>query len=357
MVNAYNEVKIFHHKDLLDALSQDKHIAPLYVRLKPTNLCNQHCSYCTYGSGNTHKKTNNRNNISHQDMIPWEKLQEILSDMKAMGTKALTFSGGGEPLTYPYIVDAARLATDYGIALSLITNGQLLSGERAQEFYNARWVRVSFDAPEEIVYMKLRGVTAQSYKQVIQNIGSFAKNKNPDCVLGINFVISKANYNLVYTAASLMKEIGVDNIKFSAVIENSAHYHDEIKDDVIDQIHRAESKFCDEKFSIVNNYEHEWKDKHLIMQTFPVCYTCRLVTVIGADQKIYFCHTRCYDSYAEVGDLRERSFRDVWVSEDTKNRIRGLSPQRDCKNICVYEARNKLIQAYLDVNEQHVNFI
>ena len=34
-----------------------------------------------------------------------------------MGVKALTFSGGGEPLTYPHILEAVRLVKEQGIDL------------------------------------------------------------------------------------------------------------------------------------------------------------------------------------------------------------------------------------------------
>lgn len=357
MANPYSAIKVFHHEEALDALEQGKHIAPFYVRLKPTNFCNHHCAYCTYGSGNTNQKTENRDAITHTDMIPWEKMQEIIADMGAMGVKAVTFSGGGEPLTYPKIIEAARLMKDNNIELSLISNGQLLTGDIAKEFYSAKWIRISFDSPNEADYMKLRGVSAASFQQVVKNLHDFAMNKNKDCVLGVNFVISKANYSRVYEAAKFLKELGCDNVKFAAVIENVPHYHDEIKDTVIDQIHRAQMDLADEHFTIINNYENDWMDKNFTTQPFPICYTCKLVTVIAADQRVYFCHTRAYDSKAIVGDLHEQSFKDMWFSGKTVKRLNELHPMRDCKNFCVYENRNELLQAYFDVDMRHVNFI
>ncbi len=357
MANPYSAIKVFHHKETLDALRKGKHIAPVYIRLKPTNLCNHHCAYCTYGSGNTNETTENRDSISHVDMIPWIKLQEIIMDMKGMGVKAVTFSGGGEPLTYPNIIDAVQLVNENDIELSLITNGQLLSGERAKEFYHARWVRISFDSPRAKEYMQLRGVSEKSFYEVLDNIQSFAAHKNKDCVLGINFVVSKTNAHLVYEAAQLLKKLGADNVKFAAVVENVSHYHDKIKDIVIDQIHRAQEDFVDNHFSVINNYENDWMDKHLAPQPFPTCYTCKLVTVIGADQKLYLCHTRCYDSKAVVGDLKHKSLKEVWFSNQVKKRLSEIHPMTDCKNFCVYQTRNELIQSYFDVDDRHINFI
>lgn len=355
--NPYSSLKIFHHKDALDALAEGRQVTPFYIRLKPTNVCNHHCAYCTYGSGDTKQKTKNRNDIDHRDSIPWPKLQEILKDMGNMGVRALTFSGGGEPLCYPQITEAVLLAREQGLQLSLISNGQLLSGERAAAFREAKWVRISFDSPVQETYCRLRGLPESAFSKVTRNINEFAKEKDKDCVLGINFVVSKTNASEVYKAAHLLKELGVDNVKFAAVIENVPYYHDGIKDSVIEQIHRAQADFVDKDFTIINNYENDWMDKNFTTQPFPVCYTCRMVTVIAADQRVYFCHTRAYDSDAVAGDLHDQSFYEMWFSDQTKKRLSQLSPQKDCQNFCVYQERNQLIEAYFDVDLRHVDFI
>lgn len=357
MKNAYSSLKIFHHKDALDAIERGNVEAPFYIRIKPTNYCNHHCAYCTYGSGNTNQKTQNRDDIDHRDMIPREKMLEIVDDLGSMGVKAVTFSGGGEPLTYPYIVETVKRVQEKNIDLSLISNGQLLKEEIAEIFYDAKWVRISFDSPNAEEYARLRGISVKAYERVIQNIADFAKHKSEGCVLGINYVISEHNYKRIYEAACLLKELGVDNIKFAAVIENEKNYHLAIKDDAIKQIHRAKRELESDDFQVINNYENDWMDKNFTTQSFPICYVCRLVTVIAADQKVYLCHTRAYDSKAVVADIKDMSFQEVWQSEATRSRLLKIDPRQECKNFCVYEERNEMIQAYFDVNYNHINFI
>ena len=357
MANVYSAIKVFHHKDALDAIERGEVCAPFYIRLKPTNLCNHHCVYCTYGSGNTENKTLNRDGVNHADSIPWTKMQEIIRDMGDMGVKAVTLSGGGEPLTYPHVVDALRMFRDRGVDLSIISNGQLLAGDVAEQLYDAKWVRISFDSPNEEEYLKLRGLHGDEFQRVISNIKNFASKKSADCVLGVNYVISRANFHRVYEAAKLLKELGVNNVKFAAVIENTPGYHKGIKDEVIRQIHQADEDLSDNVFQVINNYESEWTDKQFTRQPFKTCYTCRLVTVIAADQKVYLCHTRAYDSSAIVGDLREKGFKELWFSEETKRRLMELQPERDCKNFCAYESRNCLIESYFNVDYNHINFI
>lgn len=357
MKNVYSSIKIFHHKEALDLIEKGEIGAPFYIRIKPTNLCNHHCAYCTYGSGSTLQKTENRDSINHLDMIPKEKMMELVEDMGKMGVKAVTFSGGGEPLTYPYIMETVRKVKENNIDLSLISNGQLLHGEIAEAFYDAKWIRISFDSPDGKEYARLRGVSTKAFEEVTANIAGFARHKSKNCVLGINYVISKSNYKRVYEAAKLLKALGADNIKYAAVVMNEQHYHDSIKNEVIEQIYKAKREFESESFQIINNYESDCKDKNFVVQSFPICYTCRLVTVIAADQKVYLCHTRAYDSGAVVADLRDISFFHAWYSEETRKRLTELNPQQQCRNFCVYQERNKLIQSYFDVDYNHINFI
>lgn len=357
MKKVYSAVKIFHHKEALDVIERGGISVPFYIRLKPTNMCNHHCAYCTYGSGNTTQKTENRDCIDHRAVMPWEKMMEIIDDMGQMHVKAVTLSGGGEPLTYPHIVEAVEKIKDYGMDLSLISNGELLDEKRAELFYDAKWVRISFDSPDAGEYAALRGISVKSYEKVIQNIAGFAKNKNKNCVLGVNFTIGRYNSKRVYEAAGLLKSLGVDNIKYSAVVDNRQHYHDEIKDGVIAQIHKAKQNLESDSFQIINQYEKDWMDKNFSTQPFPVCYTCRFVTVIGADQKVYLCHTKAYDSNAVVADLKEQSFRQAWYSDEVRARLCNVKPETECRNFCAYQERNELIQSYFDVNYDHVNFI
>lgn len=357
MKHAYSSVKIFHHKDALDKIERGEVCPPLYIRIKPTNYCNHHCAYCTYGSGNTQNKTKSRDDIHYRDQIPWEKMKEIIGDIGNMGVKAVTFSGGGEPLAYPHIAEAAEKIAQKKIDLSLITNGQLLDGARAEAFFYAKWVRISFDSPNAQEYAKLRGVTEDAHQAVLNNIAGFAQKKKKNCILGINYVVSAANYKRIYEAARLLKELGADNVKFSAMLSNEKGHHDAIREEAAGQISRAKADFASDAFSIIGSYENECRDVNFSAQSFPVCYTCRFVTVIAADQKIYLCHTRAYDSKAVIADFKDRSFREAWTDEQTQQKLLRLDPQWDCNNFCVYEDRNRMIQAYFDVNQDHVNFI
>ena len=111
----YSNLKIFAHAQALSDLGEGKRTAPIYIRIKPTNYCNHKCYYCSYADS----ALGLRDSVNRQDQIPWEKMQEIISDITEMGVKAVTFSGGGEPLVYPHIVEAMQKVLNAGIDLSI----------------------------------------------------------------------------------------------------------------------------------------------------------------------------------------------------------------------------------------------
>ena len=76
----YTRMKVFHYKDKIDSLpaSRPEVLPPLHIRIKPTNACNHKCSYCAY----RHEDLQLGEDMSVRDMIPRDKMREILEDIR-----------------------------------------------------------------------------------------------------------------------------------------------------------------------------------------------------------------------------------------------------------------------------------
>ena len=160
---AYSSMKVFYHTEKIEALKRGEKTAPVYVRIKPTNVCNQNCYYCVYADD---KVFDNRK-LDRRESIPWEKMEEILTNLADMEVKAVTFSGGGEPLCYHSIIQTLKMVKQSGIDYSIITNGQELYGEKADLLHEAKWVRISIDAANAKTYERIRKVN--SFPSVLKN--------------------------------------------------------------------------------------------------------------------------------------------------------------------------------------------
>ncbi|MDO8517087.1 MAG: radical SAM protein [Nanoarchaeota archaeon] len=358
----YGNLKIVWHHEKLNSLLENKITAPLYVRIKPTNKCNHNCFYCSYNPDIDNPNILSTN-FKRQDEIPQEKMMEILSDFKDIGVKAITYSGGGEPLIYPHIGEAFEKTLDYGIDLSIITNGQKLNGKNAEQLANSKWVRISLDAADQKTFEQTRRVSGKLFYELEENINNFAKIKKPECEFGINFVVNHLNNTKIYEAAKFFKEHGVNHIKFTPrwIEHGWEEYHAPFKESSIEQIKRAQQELPEDnfenRFAIFDTYENDFNMTGVSERKYPKCYIMQTIPVIGADSKVYFCHDKTYTKNGALGSIEDKSFKELWFSEKAKEKFNNFNPKKECQQHCTYDSRNILINDSIRCYGDDLNFI
>ena len=356
VASPYSHLKIFHHVDLLRKIKNGERVAPIYIRIKPTNVCNEDCQYCHYKNAYL-----DLDEYCPSDYIPREKMMEIIEDMGNMGVKAMTFSGGGEPLLYPYIEEAMEHVLAEGIDLSIITNGMLLKERKAELLAHAKWVRLSIDSCRAELYSRLRGVPEAWFGSLCENIQNFAKEKNEDCELGVNFVVSRDNYKDIYEMARLMKSLGINHVKYAPVINNETEaYHLPIREQVMEDLDKVKA-LEDEHFRIIDLYTNDiQRIQQGIMvfdRSYTNCYVKNFVCTIAANAKVYYCHDKAYLKNGSIGDLKERRFKELWFSKETTERFRKFNAKITCKEHCVFDDRNIMLNQFFSMDMNHVNFL
>jgi radical SAM protein with 4Fe4S-binding SPASM domain len=351
----YSVLKTFHHPQKLSSFLEKKVTAPIYVRIKPTNTCPHNCFYCIYRfefSG-IHPES------VRTDMIPKEKMFEILDDLKAMGIKAVTFSGGGEPLHYPWINEVLKKVLDSKMDFSIITNGQLLHNEAAELLSQAKWIRVSLDYPDAETFSKIRGVPPTFFDQIKENIKKFGRMKNSNCSLGVNCVINEHNYDKVIKIVELCEELGIDNLRFAPVWKSSyEEYHKNIKDEALRQIEEAR-KNSPPGMEIGSTYGRYFDGSTGgSVRAYDRCYYMQIVPVIAANQNVYACHNSAYDPEARIGSIKDRSFKEMWFSRETEDFFNNFNPKKSCQHECSNDEKNKILNEFINcAHPDVVNFI
>ena len=125
--------------------------------------------------------------MDESDTMPPEKAMEVADDLVEMGVKAVTFSGGGEPLIYRPLPDIVERLARGGVKVASLTNGAALKGRMADAFAtHATWVRISIDGWDGPSYAKARHVPEDEFDRVIGNMRDFAA-RGSDCVLGVTY--------------------------------------------------------------------------------------------------------------------------------------------------------------------------
>lgn len=349
----YSQLKVFYHQDIIANLLAGKRCQPAYIRIKPTNKCNHNCSYCHYKNAYL-----DLDEYNPMDEIPREKMLEIVSDMGKMGVKAVTFSGGGEPLLYPYIEETMEAVLDNGIDLSIITNGSLLIGKKAELLGKAKWVRLSIESCYDSAYCEVRGIKEGSFDKLCDNIANFAKIKNDNCELGVNVVVNKENYKDIRKMAELMESLGVNHVKFAPMVSNETEeYHKDIKDFVTNTLGKLRDELTTDRFRIIDLYTGDFADSVIFERAYKECPLKEFICIIAANLKVYYCQDKAYLSNGVVGDLTNDSFDRMWNSEETTRLFKDFDARVLCKQHCVHDSRNELLNSFLTMDRNHINFI
>jgi MoaA/NifB/PqqE/SkfB family radical SAM enzyme len=109
---------------------------PILAQIVPVRRCNLSCVYC-----NEYDKTS--------EPAPVEEMARRIDRLVALGTLAITFSGG-EPLLHPELETLVERIRGAGVIATLITNGYLLTAERVKRLNRAGldYLQISIDNVE-----------------------------------------------------------------------------------------------------------------------------------------------------------------------------------------------------------------
>ncbi|MBC8413525.1 MAG: radical SAM protein [Nitrospira sp.] len=356
MGNIYTNMKIFQFKEKIDSLTQSdaRIMAPLHIRIKPTNVCSHKCSYCAYRSD----RLQLGKDMFTGDYIPREKMMEIMDDVIEMGVKAVTFSGGGDPFYYPYLLETVKKLTGSPVRFASLTNGSGLHGEIAEVFaQHATWLRVSIDGWDDRSYSQYRQVPEGEFTRVMANMENFSK-LDGKCFLGVSLVIDELNAPEVYGFIERLKGIGVNSVKVSPCIvsndcaENDL-YHEPFYKQVREQVDRAVTELKDENFEIYDSY-HAMNDK--FQKEYTWCPYLQILPIIGADQNIYSCQDKAYNlDEGLIGSIKDQRFKDFWFSD--KNKFFNINPSMVCNHHCVSNIKNNIVLDYLNADPEHAGFV
>lgn len=363
MMNPYTPLKVYWHRDRLDAITRGEVPAPTQVQLIISDLCNQDCSFCAYRmSGNL---SNELFGVAREDgsvnnnpnrMIPYEKIVEILEDAAKMGVKAIQLTGGGEPTVHPKFEQVVEKCYELGLEVGLVTNGVKLTPKLIDLLAKAVWVRVSVDASNVDSYVSIRRVPVMHYNRVWDNIKALAQRKKEtgsNLTIGVGFVVTKENYTEVVSAAMQARDAGADSFRISAVFQPDDEKY-------FESFHAEAAKLCDvatvlntPTFQVVNMFGDRVSDLVLKYPDYEFCGYQHFNTYIGADLNVYRCCVLAYNTRGIIGSLKEQTLANLWAV-DAPKAFHGFNAG-ECPR-CQFNNKNREIIRAL-TPPPHVNFV
>lgn len=348
-VKQFSSDKILKHLDRVNDWIQGGNPPPITVELDMTNVCNHHCPECVV----------NYFRLSDENSLPRTLAERIIDELGEAGVRALIFTGGGEPLCHPDTPDMVTRARARGMDVGFITNGQLLKPESAEKILrNCIWVRVSLDAATPEVFQKTHGKNGASFNKVVENIVMLVKTKKElgsSCTVGVGYLTSKDTQGDLRKAALLCKGLGVDYIQYRPMqIHNGGQFEYDWEDVA------AEVEGCldlgGNGFNVLySKHKYDMMKRCDYGRDYGECYGHQFATVVSATGKMYICcHLRGYEKY-RLGNLKEKSFVEIWNSEERKAAYNSID-FNDCIPLCRCNTFNQVLWNVTRPKE-HVNFL
>ncbi len=175
------------------------------LQVESTLACNLRCIMCPW-------RKLSQKGLSHGIMSPdtWEAIRPHLPQIES-----IDFTGGGEPLLQPHLVQWVSQANQAGCETGLLTNGMRLTPETALALINAGidWIGISIDGADAPTYNHIRqGADFTTVCKHVAHLAALRPAKQPKLML--NFVLMQANVHQLDAIVRLAAELGIDQINF-----------------------------------------------------------------------------------------------------------------------------------------------
>ncbi len=320
--------KILRHHNRVKEFFETGKSRPITVEFDMSNFCNHNCPYCF---GYYLRKEN-------QAMMSRKEAFDILDQIREADAKAVTFTGGGDPLTNKITPESIEYAHNLGMDVALITNGLALTKEISERLVKiCTWIRISVDADSPETYKKTHGVSSKHWHQMIQNtkvLVSSKKNTKSDCTIGIGYLTMPETLDKqkMINFTKMFKEIGVDYVQFRPIMPRWDDPKDIHEDDSLELIKEC-LKYADDNFDVLYS-----KPKYALLKLskdrwrpYKECLGANFAPTVCADKKMYVCcHHRGIKKY-ELGDLSKQSFKEIW---STRQKVFDKIDFKDCPYLC-----------------------
>ncbi len=288
-ITPFNWMKLLRHGDRVEAGLRGEWVAPISVEMDVNNRCSHGCRFCSFGTVETQ-------GYRQQNWVefPVARLLPLLDELRELGVKSLTFTGGGEPLEHSKIGLILEHATSLGFEWGVVTNGNGLRG-RAQRAIaaHATFCRVSLDAGTSDTHQHTHRVATPQFHQILDNLRhTRAVAGDRDLTLGASFCVMRSNWKELYQAAQLVKEHGGNYLEVRPTYPTDWRgdgWNDDLSRDEVDaattELAHAQTHLNDDTFQVIGMVDR-FASLHGYQKGYTKCRTGAVSTVTATARTI-----------------------------------------------------------------------
>jgi len=353
MEDLYNRFKLLKHLDRLVAWRNGDVPFTIFADFDISNRCNNQCPKCV---------SSLLYDNCDKTIVKLEDAKRVISQLKDIGGKAITFAGGGDPACNPHLEEIIRHA-NHGMDVAMYTNGLGLNGRMIEAIVDCcTWMRISFDADGPEMYRKTHGMNKKAFERVLSNIEHIVKAKKEtgsELVIGLTYLLGPHTIDGIYNAAKFSKELGVDYIRFRPFFmwedeKRGMKYKKEEGNRIIEEVKRS-MELSNKTFEVSCDLSRCASTIEKKARVFDKCYLPNFVVSITADLNVYPCCVYKNNKEYCMGDLKQNSLKEVILSERAKNISEAINIS-DCPNPCMLQNHVELLWAVRQPIK-HQNFL
>lgn len=261
------------------------------VDISITSSCNLKCKHC-YLEDLKNAKI----------ILPFRKIEEVLTDARDLGAHHVTLTGG-EPTLHPKFPEILTLANKLGFKITIFTNATTLNEDIVSVLKecNINGVQVSLEGLKEM-HEKIRG--KGTFERTISGIKLLV---DAGIRVTVNTQLTKGIIDNIQEYASFLKSTGVSKLLLTIP-------------SLVGEAKKNNVCFPDEKLDKIRSMLkiHKLKDQFNIDSTNPDSnYTCTALIhqlAINFDGTVYPCHYFRSTHHHSLGNIYVESLRDIYIS-------------------------------------------
>jgi sulfatase maturation enzyme AslB (radical SAM superfamily) len=276
---------------------------------------------------------------------------------KEFKVEAVSFSGLiGEPLVSKQaVLLAMELLVENDIRTGIFTNGVLMDESTLDTIVKISYVHLSLDAGNGETYGALkfggRSNGKAQFDKALRNLRNLVTRRENTSTskleLNASFILYPENYREVFTAAEILKDTGVENLRVKRDISGQRLLNREQKLEAIDLLKRIQTELVDERFKLIEIHKLDGSDE--TSRSFPTCFITEIMGAIGSDGHLYPCNYHPRPGGATYGSAIDVPFAQVW--EGAKREVVKKGLPHICPAMCdpFKNRANKLLNVVNDI--------
>jgi mycofactocin radical SAM maturase len=284
--------------------------APINLTWEITHECNLRCVHCLSASS-----------TESPGELTFDECKSVVDQLSQLKVFEINF-GGGEPLLKDYFLPLLRYIHEKGIVTCISTNGTALKEEAIACFTGSPLVnvQVSLDGATPEVNDSIRGTG--TFQRIIKGIERLAKKNIP---LSINTVVTSLNFmqlrRLKEMATAYGARLRVSRFRPSGRARES---WETLKLNPSQLQELAAWLSSDPSILTGDSFFSISQDGRRRLG-LDMCGACKMTCCIDPSGNVFPC-AFLQDMPFSGGNLREKSFKDIWDNAPAFHRFRRLEP-------------------------------